>query len=194
MNIYVGLSYGAYPPKVAQSAKCSLEEAEHIFNQYHNELYPEITKFREKVLSKAKQDNYIHLGLGCILNTDNPDKDVRTLGNAVVQFWSILSLLTINKLNTLLEDNNLTDDVEVIATIYDSIYIHMKDDLDLIKWVNDTIIPLLTTDPFEDTVVHNEAEGAIGYNWYDIVSISNNADIDEITSTRNKCRELISYT
>lgn len=191
-KITFSLSYGAHPPKVAQSIKCSLEEAEHIFHQYHNELYPEITKFREKILAVAKEKGYAHLGLGCRLYTDNPDRDVRTLGNAVVQFWSILSLLTVNKLNSLLEENNLTDDVEIIATIYDSIYIHMKDDIDLIKWVNDTIIPLLTKDPFIDTVVHNEAEGAIGYNWYDIISISNRADTDEIISARNKCRELIS--
>lgn len=186
-----GLSYGAYPPKIAQTIQCSIEKAIQIFDRYHNELYPDVTKFRERVLNKAKEHNKINIGLGCYLRSSDPDKDVRTLANACCQFWSILSLLTVNKMNHLIEENNLSKDVEIISTIYDSIYLHITDNIEVIKWVNDTIIPILTTDPFEDTIIHNEAEGVIGYNWYDILPVPNNASSDEIRKIREKCRDLI---
>lgn len=79
-----GLSYGAFPPKVAASLKISVPAAEAIFDSYHNELYPGITKYREEyVLPTAQEHGKVHLGLGCYIKSDNPDKDIRTLNNAI---------------------------------------------------------------------------------------------------------------
>ena len=78
-----GASYGAFPPKIASSINCSLEEGEQIFNAYHKELYPKITEYRENyVLPTAKQHKKLHLGLGFYINTKDPDSDIRTLANA----------------------------------------------------------------------------------------------------------------
>lgn len=79
----VGASYGAFPPKIASSINCSIEEGEQIFNAYHKELYPKITEYRENyVLPTAKQHKKLHLGLGFYINTKDPDSDIRTLANA----------------------------------------------------------------------------------------------------------------
>ena len=87
-RISFGLAYGAFPPKVARSAKLSLEEATKIFNAYHNELYPMITKYREEyVLTTTQNQGYIHLGLGFRLYSDEAQKDIRSLNNAITCFF-----------------------------------------------------------------------------------------------------------
>lgn len=78
-----GMQYGAYPPKIQSSIKCTLEEAESIFNRYHNELYPGVTTFREEYVTPTVEcDHKIHMGLGSYLLTDAPGRDIRTLTNS----------------------------------------------------------------------------------------------------------------
>lgn len=176
-----GLAYGAFPPKIAATLKIPISEAEDIFNNYHNVLYPGITDYRENyVLPTAKQEGEIHLGLGFSLKTDDPNKDIRTLANATCQFWSILTALTINKMHQLIDEAGLENDVMVISTIYDSIYLEVTEDPKIIKWVNDNLISTMLVDFMIDQTIHNEAESDIGYNWAEMSKIKNNATIEEI--------------
>ena len=185
------LAYGCFPKKLANTAKIPLEVAEQIFERYHEKLYPDISKFRDETLSSAKSNGKIHLGLGCYINTYEPDKEIRTIFNARSQFWSILTPLTINKFHSVVDADGLSEDIKVISTIYDSIYVHLRDDPELIKYVNDLIIPFLTKDFLIDQIVHNEAEGEVGYNWYDTAKVHNNAPIVEIQEAVTKAKELI---
>jgi len=186
-----GMSYGAYPKKLLNYIKTTLEDCKRIFDKYHKELYPGITDFRENyVLPATIEKGKIHLGLGCYLHSSNPEAEIRSLNNACSQFWSIITLLTINKFNHLLTDLNLHDDIKIISSIYDSIYIHMKNDVKLIQFVNNNIIPIITKDFIKNQIVPNKAEGEIGYNWYDTIKISNNANIEEIINARGKLNEV----
>lgn len=175
------LSYGGGAKKLARNAKITLEKAQQIFDNYHHTLYVDITTMRNNVLKTAKEKGKVHLGLGCILNSENPEMEIRTDFNACSQFWSILTLLTINKMHHLIDKYNFQEDVKVVSSIYDSIYLLVTCDADIIKWVNDTIIPIMTTPYLEDMIVPNEAEGEIGFNWYDTVKIPNNASLKEIS-------------
>ena len=181
---------GAYPKKVANTLKVPLEQAQQIFDNYHNTLYPDITTMRNNVLKIAKEKGYVPLGFGCVLNTDSPEAEIRTDFNACSQFWSILTLLTINKMHYLIDEEKLQDDVEIVSTIYDSIYLHITAQPEIIKWVNDTIIPIMVTPYLEDIIVPNEAEGEVGFNWYDTVKISNGASIEEITKALITAKEI----
>ena len=185
------LSYGGYPKKLARDAKIPLEKAQEIFDNYHNVLYTGISLMKEKVLQTTVEQGKLHLGLGCFMNSSSPEAEIRTIFNACSQFWSILTLLTINKMHHLIKEKGYQNDIKIISSIYDSIYLHVRDDATIIKWVNDTIIPILTVDFIKDIIVHNEAEGEIGYNWYDTVKINNNANLDEIESARLKAQDLI---
>jgi len=181
-----GMQYGAYPPKIAASIKCSLEEAETIFHRYHNDLYPGVTKFREEVVTPAvTQHGITHMGLGCYLRTNNPKKDIRTLVNSNSQFWSCLTLLTINKMHHHIDEEGRQDDIRCISTIYDSIYYLVKDTPEDIKWLNDTIVPIMTADFIEGQTVPNTAIGEIGLDWADMTQIPNNATTKEITDVLN---------
>ena len=185
------LAYGAFPPKIAKSLKITLQEATAIFNNYHNVLYPGITDYRENyVLKRAYEAGEIHLGLGFYLKTDNPDADIRTLANATCQFWSILTALTINKMHLLIDANGLENDVKVVSTIYDSIYLEVTENPEIIKWVNDNLIETMIVDFMEDQTIKNQSQSDIGYNWADMISISNNASIDEIKSVLQKLKTM----
>ena len=176
-----GLGYGCQPPKVAHQLKSSLEEGEHIWNTYHFSLYPDVTKYREDhVLAPAKKDGKVYLGLGLSLKTDHAEKDIRTLYNAKQQFWSLLTLLVITKMNKLIKANNLQDDIQVIATIYDSIYFNVRDNTQTIKWLNDNLIPIMIADFLTTQPVKNKAALDIGHSFADMIEIPNNASIEQI--------------
>ena len=173
-----GLAYGAYPPKIAATIKCSLAAATSIFNNYHDVLYPGITKFREEViLPQAREQGYIHMGLGARIYVDDVDKDARTLFNSVSQFWSILTLIAIHRLHNEMKERT---DIAVNATIYDAIYGIVKADSASIKWLNDTVCPIMEQDFLIDQTVHNEANLEIGPNWADMIELQHNASIEDI--------------
>ena len=184
-----GLSYGAMPPKVAKTIKCSIEEATKIYDRYHNELYPQISEMRENIYNLAKKNKRVHAGLGCYINTDNPDRDIRSYFNVCSQFWSIITLLTINKMHSLIDNSEYKDKIEIVSSIYDSIYIHCVCDSEVIMWINNSIIPILTTNIFTDVIVPNEAEGEIGYTWDNLHPIPNNASKDTIDEVLKKLDE-----
>lgn len=184
-----GLQYGAYPPKVANSIKCSLSEAEVIFNRYHNELYPNVTKFREEyVLPTAIGNGKIHLGLGCYINTDNAQRDIRTITNGCSQFWSVITLLALNKMHQLIDDAGLQNDIKMVSTIYDALYAEVTEDAEIIKWYNDNIVPVLTAQYLENEVIHNLADLEIGYDWYTVIGLSNDASLDDVKKLLNNLK------
>ena len=176
------LAYGGFPD--AHKGGVITQE---IFDNYHNILYPGITDYRENyVLPQTKEDGYIHLGLGCRIYSDNPDKDIRTLNNATVQFWSILTLIAVNELNYRIEDEDLSEDIAIHSTIYDSIYFYVKKDAETIKWVNDNAVEILCAPYLENQIVQNEACGEIGNNWADLNKVPNNSSVKEIEEILKK--------
>lgn len=168
-NVTFGASYGAFPPKIAATIKCTLPEAETIFNAYHNDMYPGITHYRENyVLPTATSTGKLHLGLGCYIKTDNANRDIRTLHNATAQFWSILTLLSMHKLQVEIDKADYTSDIQITSSIYDAIYMVVRDDATIVKWLNDTLIPIMEQDFLPSQVVHNRANLEIGTDWSNI--------------------------
>lgn len=181
-----GLAYGSFPAKVASTIKCTLPEAEKIFNAYHNEMYPGITHYRENyVLPTASTNGKLHLGLGCYIKTDNADRDQRTLHNATAQFWSILTLLSMHKLNQLIEEAGYTNDIQITSSIYDAIYLIVRNDATIVKWLNDTLIPIMQQDFIPDQTVHNQANLEIGTDWSNLSKheLPHNATLTQIQET-----------
>ncbi len=182
-NVTFGASYGAFPKKIASQIKCSLEEATSIFNAYHNEMYPGITAYRENyVIPTAHNTGKLHMGLGCYIRSDDAERDQRTLQNSLAQFWSILTLLAINKLHHAIDEAGLQNDVIIVSSIYDAIYIEVTNDPTIIKWLNDTLVPIMLQDFIPDQAVPNDAEGEVGLDWYTTAKLPHNASLDEITT------------
>lgn len=185
------LNYGGYPRKLSKYIKCSEKKAKEIFDKYHNELYSGISTFKKQAHFEASKSGRVHLGLGAYLNVDNINRDIRSVFNCLSQYWAILSLITIEKIMSLVKENNLQKDIEVISSIYDSIYFHVTKDPYVIHWLNTNLIPIMVKDFLKDTIVHNEAELEIGLNWADIVAIPNNASVLLIRNKIKEAEELV---
>lgn len=170
---------------MASTLKISLEEATKIFDRYHNVLYPGVTNFRENyVLPTTQANGQLHLGLGCYLKSDAPDRDIRTLANGTCQFWSIITALTINRMHQLIDAQGLSNDIKCISTIYDSIYFEVTDDLHILKWLNDNVVPTITKDFIESQAIPNAAAGEIGYDWASLKGIPISATTEQIDAAR----------
>lgn len=171
------LSYGGFPDSDKGGAI-----TQEIFDRYHNELYPGITKTKEEVLSQAKLDGYVHLGLGWRIYSDDIEKDSRTLWNACSQFWSILTLIAINEIHYRIDAMGYSNDVIVTSTIYDSIYFIVKKDPTIVKWLNDNLIPIMTKDFMENQIIKNTAELCVGTTWADVedIELPNNCSLEHI--------------
>lgn len=180
-RISFGLAYGCGAKKVSLAAKVSAQEAEKIFNAYHHELYPGVTKYREEyVLKTTLEQGYIHMGLGFRMYSDTPNKDIRTLNNATCQFWSILSVLTINKMHQLIDNAGYTDDIFITSSIYDSIYFCVRDNPEIIKWLNDTLIPVMETKYMAGQILDNSVDLELGMDWANLTKLPHNASVEEI--------------
>jgi len=177
------IAYGGFPD--AHKGGAITQE---IFDNYHNNMFPGINMFRGTIERDAKEFGYTHLGLGCRLYTSDVKKEARTLFNANSQFWSILTLLTINKMHSLIDDAGYGDDIKCISTIYDSIYYIVKDDADIIHWLNNVLIEVMCTDYLVDQRVPNEADLELGKNWSDLVVIENNCTAEEIEKVLKEIR------
>jgi len=161
-----------------------------IHYNYHNTLYPGIHNYqKDYVLPHAKANNYSYLGLGLKLRTVNPNADIRTLFNAHSQFWSVLTLLSLARIDEEIEKANLQNDIRIISTIYDSIYFEVREDSKLIKWLNNTLIPIMTTDFLTHQLVKNESNIDIGYSFAQQIELPNNATIKQINETLQKIKE-----
>jgi len=172
------LAYGGYPD--ADKGGVITQD---IFDRYHNVLYPGITRYREQyVLPSTKSNGYIHLGLGCRMYSNKPDQAIRTLNNATVQFWSILTMIAINELNHRIVMEGMFPYMDVISTIYDSIYLSCDKDPEVIAWLNENIIEIMTMQYLEDEPIRNEASGDIGLNWADLHRVPNHATPAEIAA------------
>jgi len=179
------LAYGGYPDDHKGGVI-----TQDIFDNYHNVLYPDITRYREEyVLPTTRENGYLHLGLGCRIYSDDPDGDIRTLHNATVQFWSILTLIAINEINYRVEEAGLEDSIQVCSTIYDSIYIYVDKCPETIKWLNEVAVEAICVPYLEEQVVPNEAEGEIGLNWCDLHKVPNGASSEDIAEILNKIKE-----
>ena len=169
------LAYGGYPD--ADKGGFITQE---IFDAYHNEMYPSISAMRDAEMDKAEEQGYLHLGLGCRIMSDDVRKDSLTLFNSLSQFWSVLTIIALNELNYHIEQSSMQTAVMPNSTIYDAIYGIVKDDSESIKWLNDTITPIMSQDFLEGQIVHNEANLEIGDSWADLVELPNNASLEQI--------------
>lgn len=169
------LAYGGYPD-VDKGGFITKE----IFDAYHNEMYPSISEMRDEAVSTARGQSYLHLGLGCRIHVDDVDSDSRTLFNALSQFWSVLTLIALNELHHHIDTANLGADIIPTSTIYDAIYGIVKDDAETIKWLNDTVVPIMSKDFLDNQTVHNEANLEIGTSWASVTELPIDATLEHI--------------
>jgi hypothetical protein len=157
-----------------------------IYDNYHNVLYPEVRAFLDDyVIPTAQKQGYLHLGLGARIYCDNVDDVFRTLFNSNFQFWSILTLIAVNELNYRIEQEQLTEEIQITSTIYDSIYSNISSNAEIVKWYNDNLVEIGKKDFLVCQQVPNTLECGIGRNWAEEIALSPNATTAEIQKILN---------
>jgi len=158
-----------------------------IYDNYHNTLYPGVKDFLDSyVIPTTRKQGYLHLGLGARIYCDNVKDLFRTLFNSNFQFWSILTLISVNEMNYRIEQEKLTKEIQLTSTIYDSIYANIIKDPEIIKWYNDNLVEIGKKDFLVDQAVPNTLECAIGRNWSEEIALTPNASIKEIEAILTK--------
>ena len=182
--------FGAMPPKIASTSKCSLAAAEQLYNTFHYTLYPGLTKYREDyVLPQTKKDGDIHLGFGLRIISSNPNRDIRSLNNVTIQFYDVITLIALEAIQDQINKAGYAQDILPVNTIYDALYFEIREDPKIIKWLNDTLIPIMTTQLFEEEFVPNVANLDIGKNLGEQYELPHNATIKQINETLQKIKE-----
>ena len=127
----------------------SEEEAKHIEEQYH-ELYKESDEWVNKKMKKAAIDGYVDVAFGlrvrtpvmhqCILGLRNTPKEAeaekRTAGNALGQSYGLLNSRAGMAFNQKVRASKYALDIKPVAQIHDAQYFLVKDDADVLLWMN----------------------------------------------------------
>ena len=191
------MSYGSGPKKIAQQLKCSLPEAEKIYKGYW-ELYQGTYEFNQKAIEEARTKGYVmsrFSGMRVKMASINAKdeyirgKEERRAANFKIQSGNFLTLRGLHKFQLEIEKNSMVDDVKICNTVHDSIKIQMRLSPDIIKWTNDTLIPILCEDYMENQPLKLEAELDIGFNEKQMVTLKNGADLAEVQEYIDKARE-----
>lgn len=180
-GVTFGLAYGAYPPKVAKSIGCDIEEATTIFNNFHNLLYPGVTKYREEyVLPQTSKHGWIHLNWGLKLFTDNAKKDIRTSNNSTMQSYSNLTQIAAVEFDSVKQQSQYNTDIDLIGIVHDCLYYEVTDDIQTIKYLNDNLPAIMCKQFINDQELQIKAEIDIGPSLAHMVTLPNNIDLATI--------------
>ncbi len=152
-----------------------------IFDKYHTELYPGVTSYNNDiVMAQARQEGQAYLGMGFHIRTDDPDRHNRTICNATAQFWDIISALTMAEMSQRIKLAGYSADILLTSTIYDSLYYECRADAEIVQWLNNNLVEVMTKQMFHYQPVPNKANLDIGLNWSDLTELPNNADLQTI--------------
>lgn len=146
-------------------------------------------EYNDAVISRAMRDGYLiskfsglRLWLPAINSTDEftQAKEWRVACNFVIQSGNFLMLRAIHKMQQWIEENGLQDDVKIVLTVHDSVYLTVREDAYLISVVNKALIDFMA-EPYESgQILDLEAELDIGRNFKDLITLPNNIDKEAV--------------
>ena len=132
----------------------SKEKAKKVEAMYH-ELYKVSDEYIQNRLEQASKDGYVEVAFGLRVRTPVLSQVVygakralpteaaaegRTAGNAMGQSYGLLNNRAINAFMEKVWNSPYKYDIKPVALIHDAIYLVIRDDLEVIKFVNDNLI------------------------------------------------------
>lgn len=117
------------------------------------------------------------------------DDEFRSANNAKTQSWGLLTTRAAKEFRKRLSMSKFRDRVVIVNFIHDAIYLLVYDELEVIEWVNNTLIecmewqehPSIKSDEIKLT-----AELDIGYSWDKMVTLPNRISQTEIATIRGE--------
>jgi len=178
------MQFGGGASKVAKLLKCSASDGQSIHYAYHHDLYPGMGVYNDRIAVVAQRQGYVDLGLGLRLQCPNVySKDsgmqsaaLRSVANATVQFWDVLTLIGIEKFQNHIEEHGMVGRVILHSTVYDSVYMEIENSIEVIQWVNETLISDMIEDYMDDQpvkLVANLDITVVNGSWADLQELPN---------------------
>lgn len=173
------------------------EEKARQLEERFKETYRVTEAYFYEVITEACKNGYVTLAFGLRLQTPhlhgkNPYKlkgqanaISRSVFNADSQSYGLLSNRALIEFKKRIRkaSKEIQESVYLLNVIHDAIYVLMRDDSYVIKWVNDNLAACMSwqEDPeIAHDIVKIGAELDIGYSWGNMVTLPNGADMNTI--------------
>lgn len=175
------------------SSGFSEEDAKALEKSY-KELYRVSEAHTLNQVKKACIDGYLSVAFGLRIRTpllsqvvygtssmpNEAAAEARTVGNAISQSYGLLNNRAANDLMKKVWESKHRNDIKPIALVHDAIYLLIKDDVDVVAWVNRELILSMQWQALPEIAHERVKLGAnldICYKgWHQPITIPNHAD------------------
>lgn len=193
------MQYGGTPITLQKNCGFSKEEAQAIYDNYHK-LYKTSTEFKRHAIEHAGEQGYVTGAFGLRVRTPTLKRSVqglrvtpreveaegRTAANAIMQSWCNLNTRSASKFMEIVRESKYREDIRICAEIHDATYFLVRDDIELILWLNNTLVELVQwqDDPaIAHPDVHLGGELSIFWpDWSKELNIPNHCSRSELLS------------
>lgn len=175
----------------------SREKAKMVEHRYH-ELYEVSDQWVTAKLKEAEATGYITAAFGLRVRTPilaqtilgnratpfEAEAEGRTAGNALGQSWGLLNTRAVMAFMKDVRTSQHRLTIRPCAQIHDANYYIVKDDIDVVQWLNNNLVKHIEWQEHPD-IMHDEVklggEVSIFYpNWSSDITIANNASPEDI--------------
>jgi DNA polymerase-1 len=174
--------------------------AKQIERNYH-ELYQVSDAWVQAKLDEASRTGYVTLAFGLRLRTPllgqtlrgkrstpyEAQAEGRTAGNALGQSYGLLTNRSMNAFMDRVWNSRYRYDIKPVAMIHDANYILIKDNIEVVEWVNNELIKAMEwhnlPELYHPTVKIGAALDVFYPNWASPCTLTNYADKKEIRAT-----------
>ena len=196
-SITFALDYLGTPFTIRESTGKSKEECQAIYDNYHS-LYGVSDIWRDKQLVEAETTGSVTGGFGLRVRTPIIHKtlmgtsvtpsvaaaEARSAGNALTQSYCVLTDRAAIEFQERLIKSPYSLDVLPVAMIHDAIYLVIRNDVEVVEWVNNNLIECMS---WNDLPILQQDEIPLGGNldlfeggWHQKLELPNKVSQAEI--------------
>ena len=196
-GVSFALQYSGTANTLVNNSGFNPEEAKAIVSNY-KDLYKESEEYATRRIAQAEQQGYLDVAFGLRIRTPVLAKSIlgnsktpylataeaRTIGNALSQSYGLLTNRALNEFMERVWKSEYAMDIYPVATIHDAAYLVIKDNINVVKWVNDNLIECMSwqeSPEIKHDKVKLSAELELFYpSWANGITLPNNISRKEI--------------
>lgn len=197
------LQYAGTPITLSKNGGFSLDEANQIYNNYHN-AYKESKSYADTRKVQVSRDGYATVAFGLRVRTPllgqvmwgtgrvpyEAEAEARTVGNAFSQSYGLLNNRAAIAFMKKVWASEFKTEIKPVALIHDACYFIIKDDVRVVEWVNNNLIKEMSWQDLPE-IAHDEvklgAELDIFYKgWHQPITLPNGISQEEM---KKLCKE-----
>ena len=182
------------------------DKAKEIEKGYH-ELYKVSDEYVQQRLQQASKDGYVEVAFGLRVRTPllkqvifggsrmpyEAAAEGRTAGNALGQSYGLLNNRAAVEFMQKVWASKYHLDIKIVALIHDAIYLLIRDDVEVVEWVNRELIKSMQWQELPEiqhpTVKLGAALDIFWPSWANATTLPNNADQNTIKKLCREARE-----